>query len=91
MFLPPLNTFANHRAAYESVTVLKSEHVALKPQEIASGLKVSDRWLIYSTWEMKDPPKGGWEGEGRGVGRDLVLVHGRCATKGEQADINRLE
>ena len=76
VFLPALSTFPSHQAAYESVAVVKSESVGLKPQEIAAGLEVSDRWIIYSTWEMKSPPKDGWEGEGKGVGRDLVLVHG---------------
>jgi hypothetical protein len=31
---------------------------------------------MYTIWEMKQEPEGGWEGGGKGRGRDLVLVHG---------------
>lgn len=33
--------------------------------------------MFYSTWEMTREPKGGWEGGGKGRGRDLVLIHGK--------------
>lgn len=31
---------------------------------------------------MHEPPKGGWEGGGRGKGKDLVLVHGEFSDYG---------
>jgi acylglycerol lipase len=45
------------------------------PEELKEGTARSDRWVFYSVWEMSEPA-GGWEGGGRGRGRDLVMVHG---------------
>lgn len=47
----------------------------LTKEEIAEGVKRGGRWVTYSVWEM-DEPQGGWEAGGRGVGTDLVMVHG---------------
>lgn len=45
-------------------------------EELVSGVETGGRWVFYSVWEMKDEPAGGWEGGGKGRGRDLLLLHG---------------
>ncbi|ORX39914.1 Alpha/Beta hydrolase protein [Kockovaella imperatae] len=54
------------------VRALDSEIVDLGPETLRS----SENWLSYSIWEMPEPDQDGWEEEGRGRGKDLVLIHG---------------
>ena len=59
----------------ETTEILVSETVQLEPSEITMD-RPSNRWLVYSIWEMKEP-EGGWEEGGKGLGKDLVLAHGK--------------
>ncbi|WVQ98766.1 hypothetical protein IAU59_005897 [Kwoniella sp. CBS 9459] len=76
IFLPPYETFATKNEAYDTTQIIHAEDVQLIEEEIASGVERGGRWVCYSTWEMKNEPKGGWEGGGRGRGKDMVVVHG---------------
>jgi len=64
------------REAYDSTAIIHSEDVEITETEVKGGVARGGRWVFYSTWEMKDEPEGGWEGNGRGRDRDLVLIHG---------------
>ncbi|WVF72190.1 hypothetical protein IAT40_007002 [Kwoniella sp. CBS 6097] len=75
IFLPPYESFASKNEAYDTTQIIHAEDVQLIEEEIESGVKRGGRWVCYSTWEMKEEPKGGWEGGGRGRGRDMVVVH----------------
>lgn len=76
VFLRPFNSFRSYHEAYDTTQIIHAEDISLTPEELDSGVKHGGRWVAYSTWEMHEPPEGGWEGGGRGKGRDLVLVHG---------------
>lgn len=76
VFLRPFNSFRSYHEAYDTTQIIHAEDISLMPEELDSGVKHGGRWVAYSTWEMHEPPEGGWEGGGRGKGRDLVLVHG---------------
>ncbi|RXK39497.1 lysophospholipase [Tremella mesenterica] len=76
VFLPPESSFESLQEAYDTTEILYAEDVTLQPQEIESGLQRGGRWICYSIWEMVNAPSGGWEGGGKGKGKDLVLVHG---------------
>ncbi|ODO03330.1 lysophospholipase [Cryptococcus wingfieldii CBS 7118] len=76
VFLPPTPSFKSYHEAWDTTQIIHAENVNLVKDELASGVKWGGRWVTYSTWEMTSPPEGGWEGAGRGVGKDLVLVHG---------------
>ncbi|WVQ71657.1 hypothetical protein IAR50_001197 [Cryptococcus sp. DSM 104548] len=75
VFLPPITYFKSPQEAWDTTQIIHAEDVKLVEDELASGVKRGGRWVAYSTWEMTSPPEGGWEGAGRGVGKDLVLVH----------------
>ncbi|WVR05205.1 hypothetical protein IAU60_002217 [Kwoniella sp. DSM 27419] len=75
VFLPPYSHFKTPQEAYDTTQITYSEDVELTPQELESGVRRGGRWVFYSTWEMKEEPRGGWEGGGKGRGRDIVLVH----------------
>ena len=77
IFLPPYGHFRTLQEAFDSTEIIHSEDVEVTQQEIQTGLERGGRWVFYSTWEMKEEPKGGWEGGGRGKGSDVVMVHGR--------------
>nr|XP_031862767.1 uncharacterized protein CI109_001779 [Kwoniella shandongensis]KAA5529839.1 hypothetical protein CI109_001779 [Kwoniella shandongensis] len=76
VFLPPYGSFKSKQEAYDSTQIIHAEDVKLVKEELETGVKHGGRWVCYSTWEMKDEPKGGWDGGGKGRGRDLVLIHG---------------
>lgn len=76
VFLRPFNSFRSYHEAYDTTQIIHAENISLIPEELDSGVKRGGRWVAYSTWEMHEPPEGGWEGGGRGKGKDLVLVHG---------------
>lgn len=76
VFLRPESSFVNKQEFYDSTEIIHSEDVEYTKAEIESGLARGGRWICYSTWELPEPPVGGWEGGGRGRGRDLLLVHG---------------
>jgi len=80
VFLKPYNEFPSDSAAYESHVIVSSEDVSLTPNELKNT--TSSRWIFYSVWEMSEPPDG-WEAEGKGVGRDLVLCHGKSKRRAE--------
>lgn len=75
LFLRPEAQFPTWEAAYSTTEIMHSEDVQLTADEIVSGAARGGRWVFYSVWEM-DEPAGGWEAGGKGVGKDLVLVHG---------------
>ena len=77
IFLPPFESFSSLRKACDSTIITYAEDVEITKDEVESGVRRGGRWVFYSTWEMAEPPEGGWEGGGRGRGRDLVLVHGK--------------
>ncbi|RSH94104.1 hypothetical protein EHS25_006758 [Saitozyma podzolica] len=74
--LPPISSFPRKHDGYDTTEIIHSEDVSLTREEIEEGKKRGGRWVMYSIWEMKHEPEGGWEGGGKGRGRDLVLVHG---------------
>ncbi|OXG93101.1 lysophospholipase [Cryptococcus neoformans A2-102-5] len=76
VFLRPFDSFRSYHEAYDTTQIIHAEDISLTPEELDSGVKRGGRWVAYSTWEMHEPPSGGWEGGGRGKGKDLVLVHG---------------
>lgn len=76
LFLPPYSDFSSLHEAFETTAITYSEDVRLVPEEIKSGVEKGGRWIFYSVWEMKREPRGGWEGQGKGRGHDVVLVHG---------------
>ncbi|ORY27166.1 lysophospholipase [Naematelia encephala] len=76
VFLPPYSSFHTKAEAYDSTAITFAEDVTLTPDELATGVARGGRWIFYSTWELKEEPENGWEGGGRGRGRDLLLVHG---------------
>ncbi|KAK8869772.1 hypothetical protein IAR55_000340 [Kwoniella newhampshirensis] len=76
VFLPPYSAFKSKQEAYDSTQIIHAEDVKLVKEELETGVRLGGRWVFYSTWEMEHEPKGGWEGGGRGRGRDLVLIHG---------------
>jgi acylglycerol lipase len=75
VFLRPYSDFSTWQEAYDSTAIIHSEQVEITPEELKSGVARGGRWVFYSTWEMKEPLTG-WEGGGRGRGRDLVMIHG---------------
>ncbi|KAK4685570.1 acylglycerol lipase, partial [Tremellales sp. Uapishka_1] len=75
IFLAPYSTFDTLQEAYDTTAITFAEDVTFTADEIQSGKQRGGRWVAYSMWEM-DEPEGGWEAGGRGVGRDLVLIHG---------------
>lgn len=75
LFLRPEAQFPTWEEAYSTTEIVHSEDVQLTADEIVSGAARGGRWVFYSVWEM-DEPAGGWEAGGKGVGKDLVLVHG---------------
>lgn len=74
VFLRPNSDFPSESAAYESHEIVSSEDVAITPDELKDT--ATSRWVFYSIWEMSEPSDG-WEEDGKGVGRDLVLCHGK--------------
>nr|ODN88525.1 lysophospholipase [Cryptococcus depauperatus CBS 7855] len=76
VFLAPYSDFESPREAYDSTRVIYAEDVCHTPQELEEGVKRGGRWVTYSVWEMKNPPEEGWTRGGRGLGNDLVMVHG---------------
>lgn len=78
VFLKPYNQFKTWQAAFDSCEIIHSEEVQLKPEELESGVKRGGRWIFYSVWKLDKEPQGGWEEGGKGLNRDLLLVHGEC-------------
>nr|XP_019013572.1 lysophospholipase [Kwoniella pini CBS 10737]OCF52353.1 lysophospholipase [Kwoniella pini CBS 10737] len=76
VFLRPFNSFADKHEAYDTTQIIHAEDVNLTEDEIYRGLQLGGRWVFYSTWELKEQPKGGWEGSGKGLGKDIILAHG---------------
>jgi hypothetical protein len=76
--LPPTSSFPHKRDGHDATEITHSEDVSLTKEEIEEGKKRGGRWVMYTIWEMKHEPEGGWEGGGKGRGKDLVLVHGGC-------------
>jgi hypothetical protein len=81
VFLKPVSAFPTWQEAYSTTEIAHSEEVLLTADEIVSGVERGGRWLFYSTWELKEAPAGGWEEDGRGRNRDLVLIHGEVWCK----------
>ncbi|EKD01598.1 lysophospholipase [Trichosporon asahii var. asahii CBS 8904] len=75
VFLKPYKEFNTLEEAYDSCEIIGSEEVQLKPEELASGVKRGGRWVFYSVWKLDKEPQGGWEEGGKGLNRDLLLVH----------------
>lgn len=48
-------------------------------EEIDRGVKQGGRWVFYIVFEMEDAPEEGWAEDGRGRGRDLMMVHGKSS------------
>jgi acylglycerol lipase len=67
---------------YDSTEITHAEDVQLTAEELEEGVKQGGRWVFYIVFEMEDAPEGGWAEDGRGKGRDLMMVHGesRCHT-----------
>lgn len=76
VFLKPYKEFKTLEEAYDSCEIIGSEEVQLRPEELASGVKRGGRWIFYSVWKLDKEPQGGWEEGGKGLNRDLLLVHG---------------
>lgn len=76
VFLRPYSAFPTYQEAYDSTEIIDAEDVDLTPEELASGSEKGGRWVCYSVWEMKEEPTAGWTYGGKGLGRDVVLVHG---------------
>ncbi|WVQ78304.1 hypothetical protein IAT38_000389 [Cryptococcus sp. DSM 104549] len=76
VFLPPYSSFSSLNEAYDSTQIIYADDVKLTEEELKTGVEKGGRWVCYSVWEMTEAPEGGWEGGGKGRGRDLVLVHG---------------
>jgi len=74
VFLKPYSEFDSLAEAYASTEILGSAETDLSSHSLLNP--TTNRWICYSTWEMTQP-NSGWEGDGKGVGRDLVLVHGK--------------
>ncbi|UOH81455.1 tubulin alpha-1A chain [Cryptococcus neoformans] len=72
---PHLELVNDPTVSHNCRRIIHAEDISLTPEELDSGVKRGGRWVAYSTWEMHEPPEGGWEGGGRGKGKDLVLVH----------------
>lgn len=79
VFLKPYKEFNTLEEAYDSCEIIGSEEVQLKPEELASGVKRGGRWVFYSVWKLDKEPQGGWEEGGKGLNRDLLLVHGKSS------------
>ena len=77
IFFPPVHTFKSTREAYDTTEITHSEVIKIIPEELKTGYDKGGRWVVYSIWEMKNPPPGGWEMSGKGLGRDLLLCHGK--------------
>ena len=82
IFIPPYDSFPSPRDAYDSTVITHAEDVQMTEDELQTGVAHGSRWLFYSVWERQEEPQAGWEGGGRGRGRDLVLVHGRGLSLG---------
>ena len=67
---------------YDSTEITHAEDVQLTAEELEEGVKQGGRWVFYIVFEMQDAPEGGWAEDGRGKGRDLMMVHGEsgCST-----------
>ncbi|WWC89994.1 uncharacterized protein L201_004924 [Kwoniella dendrophila CBS 6074] len=76
VFLRPYNAFGDKHEAYDTTQIIHAEDVNLTEDEIIPGLVRGGRWICYSVWELEEEPEGGWEGGGKGRGRDMVLAHG---------------
>ncbi|WWC61076.1 uncharacterized protein I303_103654 [Kwoniella dejecticola CBS 10117] len=76
VFLRPFSSFADKHEAFDTTQVIHAEDVNLTEDEIYRGLQLGGRWICYSTWELKAEPDGGWEGNGKGLGKDIILAHG---------------
>jgi len=61
---------------YDSTEITHAEDVLLTTEELDQGVKRGGRWVFYIVFEMEKAPEGGWEAHGRGIGRDLMMVHG---------------
>ncbi|WVW83037.1 hypothetical protein I302_105054 [Kwoniella bestiolae CBS 10118] len=76
VFLPPYSSFKNLHEAYDTTQITYAEDVKLTEEEVVSGVERGGRWVVYSIWEMKGEPEGGWVEGGKGLGRDMILCHG---------------
>jgi hypothetical protein len=77
VYLRPETDFKTAQEYYDSTEIIHAEDVSLKPEELKTGLAKGGRWVFYIVFEMLEAPKEGWAEDGRGRGRDLMLVHGK--------------
>jgi hypothetical protein len=61
---------------YDSTEITHAEDVNLSSSELESGVHRGGRWVFYIVFEMAKAPQEGWAEDGRGKGRDLMMVHG---------------
>lgn len=80
VYLRPAQDFRTTQEYYDSTEILDAEDVSLRPEELEAGVKKGGRWVFYIVFEMGEPPKEGWAEDGRGRGRDLMLVHGKSSS-----------
>jgi acylglycerol lipase len=64
---------------YDSTEITHAEDVHLTAEELDQGVKQGGRWVFYIVFEMENAPEGGWAEDGRGRGRDLMMVHGESS------------
>jgi acylglycerol lipase len=76
--LRPRSSFASSAEYYDSTEIAHAEDVHLAPNELQRGVEQGGRWVFYIVFEMLKPPTGGWQEDGKGRGRDLMMVHGEC-------------
>lgn len=77
VFLRPETDFKTTQEFYDSTEIINAEDVSLRPEELQTGVEKGGRWVFYIVFEMPEAPKQGWAEDGRGRGRDLMLVHGK--------------
>lgn len=76
VYLRPQSSFGSSAEYHDSTEIIHAEDVDLKPNELGQGVSRGGRWVFYIVFEMSNPPAEGWQEDGRGKGRDLVLIHG---------------
>lgn len=79
VYLRPATDFKSTQEYYDSTEIIDAEDVLMRPEELEAGVRKGGRWVFYIVFEMPEAPEKGWAEDGRGRGRDLMLVHGKSA------------
>lgn len=79
VYLRPETEFKTTQEYYDSTEIADAEDVLLRPEELEAGVRKGGRWVFYIVFEMPEAPEEGWAENGRGRGRDLMLVHGKSS------------